>query len=327
MRTPCRLSDRSAKHVGDAVPHPVVAALGGPLEPHRGGEEGGQDQHDGDEGQPDVGGEEDDGDDHHGQALDGQLRQAVLEELLEVLDVAGHPAHDHAGLLLGEEAEREALQVGEDLDPEVVHHPGGQTAGDLDLEALGQRGDDNEDQVGDGRADHHGEVDVMGGSPPNPSLMAYSVSLGPTWEATAMTTTRTPARASMPRVLGQQPPQAQPLELGLGAGLAEDDVRLGVLGLGGQQLVHAVLELVGDAGEGKAGGGRGLRPSRATEAPSTAATEHHDRPPPRAESSRSRSAWPSGSAGASSVPNPASCSASSASASRSNSPAWASTSA
>ena len=41
--------------------------------------------------------------------------------------------------------------------------------------------------------------------------------------------------------------------------------------------------------------------------PPTATTEHHDRPPPRTESSRSRSGWPSGSAGASSTPNPASC--------------------
>ena len=34
------------------------------------------------------------------------------------------------GLLVGEEVERQALQVGEDLDPEVVHDPGRQPAGD-----------------------------------------------------------------------------------------------------------------------------------------------------------------------------------------------------
>ncbi len=34
-----------------------------------------------------------------------------------------------------------------------------------------------------------------------PLLMAYSVSLGPIWEATAMTTTNRPARLSMPGYL------------------------------------------------------------------------------------------------------------------------------
>ena len=67
--------------------------------------------------------EEDDRDDDHRQALDGELGQAVLEQLLEVLDVARHPGHDDAGLLVGEEVERQALQVGEDLDPQVVHDP------------------------------------------------------------------------------------------------------------------------------------------------------------------------------------------------------------
>ena len=154
--------------------------------------------------------------------------------------------------------------------------------------------------------------------------MAYSVSEGPTWEATATTTTRTPARASMPGYLVSSRHRLSRLSSALGAGLAEDDVRLGILRLGGQQLVHPVLELVRDPGEGQAGGGRGLRSSRTAEAPSTA-TEHHGRPPPRTESSRSRSGWPSGPAGASSPFNPDSSSASSAS--RSNSPAWASTSA
>ncbi len=188
------------QHVGDPVADPVVAALGGPLEPDRGADQRRDDQHHGDEGQQHVGGEQDDGDDHHGQRLDGQLGEAVLQELLEVLDVAGHAAHDHAGLLLGEEAEREALEVGEDLDPEVVHDPGGQPAGHLHLEPLGQRGDDDEHQVGDGHGHDDAEVEVARG-PPMPLLMAYSVSFGPTWAATEMTTTRSPARTSMPGYL------------------------------------------------------------------------------------------------------------------------------
>ena len=54
--------------------------------------------------------------------------EPVLQQLLEVLDVARHPRHDHPGLLLGEEVERQALEVGEDLDAQVVHDPGGEPA-------------------------------------------------------------------------------------------------------------------------------------------------------------------------------------------------------
>ena len=88
-----------------------------------------------------VGGEQDDRDDDHGQALHGELGQAVLQELLEVLDVARHPGHDHAGLLLGVEVESEPLEVGEDADAKVVHHPGGQPAGHLHHGPLGDGGD------------------------------------------------------------------------------------------------------------------------------------------------------------------------------------------
>ena len=36
---------------------------------------------------------------------DDELGQTVLQELLEVLDVARHPGHDHPGLLVGVEVE------------------------------------------------------------------------------------------------------------------------------------------------------------------------------------------------------------------------------
>ena len=143
---------------GDAVADLVVAALGGPLEPDRHDDQRRHDHDDGDEGQPHIGGEEEDGDDHHGQALNGELGQAVLQELLEVLDVAGHPAHDDAGLLLGEEVEGEALQVAEDGDPQVVHDPRGQPTGDPDLAPLRDGRDDHRDQVDGGDEDDQTEV-------------------------------------------------------------------------------------------------------------------------------------------------------------------------
>ena len=67
---------------------------------------------------------------------------AVLEELLEVLDVARHPAHEHAGLLLGEEVEAEPLQVREDEDAQPVHDPGGEPTRRVDQAALGVGDDD-----------------------------------------------------------------------------------------------------------------------------------------------------------------------------------------
>ena len=74
--------------------------------------------------------------------LDPEGADAVLEELLEVLDVARHPAHQHAGLLLGEEVEAQPLEVREHQDPQVVHHARGEPARHVDEAALG---------VGDGR--------------------------------------------------------------------------------------------------------------------------------------------------------------------------------
>ena len=91
-----------------------------------------------DQRQLDVQREQDGGDHDHRQRLDRELRETVLQQLLQVLDVARHAGHDHAGLLLGVEVEAEALQVGEDLDAQVVHHPRGEPAGDAREAALGE---------------------------------------------------------------------------------------------------------------------------------------------------------------------------------------------
>ena len=53
--------------------------------------------------------------------LDDELGETVLQQLLELLDVAGHPGHDHAGPLGGVEVEAEALKVGEHADAQVIH--------------------------------------------------------------------------------------------------------------------------------------------------------------------------------------------------------------
>ena len=235
----------------------------------------------------DVDREEDDGDDHHGQRLDGQLGQAVLEELLEVLDVAGHPGHDHAGLLLGEEAEGEPLEVGEDLDPQVVHHPGGDPAGDLDLGALGQRGDADEHQVEPGHGHHHGEVLVSGAHAVVDGVLGQ---LGADLADHGDHHDQEAGQDQHARVLGQQAPQGQAPQLLLGGVLVEGDVGFGVRRARSEQAVHAGLELRGDAGEGEAGGRR--PPDRARPPPQPHRRSHAAAPghrAPRRGGARARS--------------------------------------
>ena len=93
------------------------------LEPDGHHDEGWQHGEHRDCGQADVRGKEEHRDHDHRQTLDGELGQAVLEQLLQVLDVTCHAAHDDAGLLLGEEVEREPLEMAEDRDAQVVHDP------------------------------------------------------------------------------------------------------------------------------------------------------------------------------------------------------------
>ena len=184
------------------------------------------------------------GDHDHGQGLDGQLRQAVLEQLLEVLDVAGHAAHDDAGLLLGEEAERQALEVGEDLDPQVVHDPGGQPPGDLDREALGDGGDGDEHHVGDGHGHDDAEVEV-----PRPRDAAHAVvdgvlgELGSDLAGDRDDDDQQSGEDQHPRVLGEEAPQGEALQLVLVGVLLEREGRRLVLGLRGHEAVDPGLEL------------------------------------------------------------------------------------
>ena len=55
--------------------------------------------------------------------------------------------------------------MGEHLDSQIVHDPGRQPSGDLDLEALAERGHQDEDQIGDGHGHHHAKVVVPGRHP------------------------------------------------------------------------------------------------------------------------------------------------------------------
>ena len=112
-----------AQHAGDPVAHALVALVGRRAEPERQAGDERDDHHQRDERELDVVEEQHDGDDEHGQALQRELRQAVLQQLLERLDVARHAGHDHARLLLRVVVEGEALQVRERPHAELEHHP------------------------------------------------------------------------------------------------------------------------------------------------------------------------------------------------------------
>ena len=104
--------------------------------------------------------------------------------------------------------------------------------------------------------------------------------------------------ASMPGYSVQQPPQGQPLELAPRPSGVNDDVGLGVVRLVGQQLVHPVLQLGRDAGEGQPGRRAGAPrrpPAPATAAAAAATRLRRPSVPPSAGSTGRRSASPVGS--------------------------------
>ena len=86
-----------------------------------------------------------------------------MEELLEVVDVAGHAGHHDPSLLIGIEVEAEALEVGEDPDAKVVHHLRRQSTRRSYLASLGERPDDHRDEVGARGSCHDWEREVSGG--------------------------------------------------------------------------------------------------------------------------------------------------------------------
>ena len=102
-----------------------------------------------------------DGDHDHRQRLPDQLSESVLQQLLQVLDVAGHAGHDHARLLLGVVVEAEALELCEDLDAQVVHDPRREATGDARLRALRHRADQDRQQEEPGADGHDSHVVVV----------------------------------------------------------------------------------------------------------------------------------------------------------------------
>ena len=118
--------------------------------------------------------------------------------------------------------------MGEDLDPQVVHHPGGQAARHLDLQPLGHGGDGDEDQVGGGQDGDDGEVLVPRR---HPVVDGDPGELGAGLGGDRDDHDQQAGQGQHAPVLGQEAPQGEALQLELGAVLVEDDVRCGMLGL------------------------------------------------------------------------------------------------
>ena len=99
-----------------------------------------------------------------------------------------------------------------------------------------------------------------------PLSMAISVSLGPACCPTLVTTTRTADSTSMCGYSVSSSHRLSRRRSFVALLLGEDDLGLAVVGLLGQELVHPVLELGGDAAEGE--------PRRRGRAGTSSAAEH-----------------------------------------------------
>ena len=286
--------------VGDPVTDLVVAGLRSTVEPHRHRRQNRNHENQGDEGQPHVGGEEEDRDDHHGQALYGELGQPVLQELLEVLDVAGHPGHDHARLLGREEVERQPLQVGEYLDPEVVHDAGRQPARHSDLRTLADGADRRAGQVGQSGPHHDAEVEAARpgtrrrilGRPAQSAVDGDLGQLGAHLEGHAEHHDEEARDHQHPGVADEEPPQGEAVAFPWPGLLGEDVVGLTPFRFIGQEMVDASLQFGGDATEGQPGH-RGTRRPGSDPATPTATEGHQCTSDSSATSSTSSisSAW------------------------------------
>ena len=219
------------------------------MEPDRESEEQGHDEQDGPGRERDVGREEDDRDHDHREPLERELADAVLDELLEVLNVTGHAAHQDAGLLVGEEVQAEALVVGEDPDAQVVHHPSRERAGHVDRGALQDDAEQREDQVEAAADGDHGERAVPDDHPVVDRVLGQ---LGPGLEDEAGGRDDDRPGDELAGVGPDQTAEGEPSTL-LGRGaLAEGEAGRLTGRLGGQDLGGLVHELARDPAEGQA---------------------------------------------------------------------------
>jgi hypothetical protein len=125
---------------------------------HEGGDrQDGEDQ-EGQQRELDVQPEQDRRRADQGQGRAEQGHHPVRDELVERLHVVGHPRDDHPGLAARVEADRERLQVGEDLDPEVLEDPLADPADEVGLRVRRPPVHERGDQEADDDPRERGEV-------------------------------------------------------------------------------------------------------------------------------------------------------------------------
>ena len=98
--------------------------------------------------------------DQHQPGLE-QRRHSVLDELVERLDVVGQPRDDHTGAVARVEADRQSLQVREQLDAEVLERPLADPADEIRLQVGGDGVNHGRDEERDDDPVERGHVVML----------------------------------------------------------------------------------------------------------------------------------------------------------------------
>jgi hypothetical protein len=159
---------QARQHRTDAVAHGEVAVIGVPLEPPRRQHDEGHERQAA-EGQQRRRHQQEDEREADEQHVGHQHQQAVLDQLLHGVHVGGEPGHDHAARMSVVVRQTEALEVGEQPDPEVAQEAFAEQAHGHDLAGAEQVVEDCDHGVGDDRAPQHrfppGDDAVVDGDP------------------------------------------------------------------------------------------------------------------------------------------------------------------
>ena len=146
----------------DGLPRELVGVGARDAEEHRGGEEHREDQED-EAGELRVEQQQDHDGADQGQAGGEERRHRVGDERVERLDVVGHPRDEHAGGAPLVEGDRLALEMPEDLHPQVLQRALADPPGQVGLQV---GADPDEDRRGDEEDHDHVEHALVAGLDP-----------------------------------------------------------------------------------------------------------------------------------------------------------------